>query len=114
MGVDIKFNDGIKIYARYNAKDAVDRRRRFAIAEIIYPETFSGGRNHKGYLLYIRPTFYGDESTDIKYYANANKTFPHQSTLHFSMAFEISPNVKFSSAAASLRTINSQRRKTIS
>ena len=80
LGVDIKFKDGINIYARHKAKDYADKRRRFAIAEIIYPETHSNGRNHKGYLIYLRPTIYGTEATDIQHYANANNTFPHQST----------------------------------
>lgn len=80
LGVDIKFKDGINIYARHKAKDFADKRKRFAIAEIIYPETHSNGRNHRGYLIYIRPTIYGTEATDIQHYANANNTFPHQST----------------------------------
>jgi Patatin-like phospholipase len=80
LGVDIKFNDGINIYPRNKAKDYAETRQLFAIAEIIYPERNHRGKNCKGHLLYIRPTFYGDESTDIKHYANANKTFPHQST----------------------------------
>lgn len=80
LGVDIKFNDGINIYPRNKAKDYAETRQLFAIAEIIYPERNHRGKNCKGHLLYIRPTFYGDESTDIKHYADSNKTFPHQST----------------------------------
>jgi hypothetical protein len=80
LGVDIKFDDGINIYARREAKDYADTRQRFAVAEIIYPETDASGRNRRGYLLYIRPTFYGTEPTDIEHYADLNKTFPHQST----------------------------------
>lgn len=79
LGVDIRFNDGIEIYARDNAKAHIDTRQRFAMAEITYPETESG-KNRKGHLLYIRPTIYGDESTDIEHYANSNAAFPHQGT----------------------------------
>jgi hypothetical protein len=78
LGVDIKFNGEIKIYARSVANDYVDTRQRYAVAEIKYPEQTGPA---KSYLLYIRPTFYGDEATDIKHYANLNLTFPHQTTV---------------------------------
>ena len=80
LGVDIKFNDGIKIYPRNKAEEFAETRQLFAIAQIIYPERDRRGKNCKGQMLYIRPAFYGDEPTDIKHYADANKTFPHQST----------------------------------
>ena len=80
LGVTIKFHGDIRIYPRATAKDFERTRQRFAIAEIIYPERKSDGRRHKGYLLYIRPALYGNEPIDIENYANANKTFPHQST----------------------------------
>jgi len=79
LGVDIKFNEDIKIYARNIAKDFADRQY-FAIAEIIYPETNQSDKKDKSYLLYIRPTYYETEPTDIKHYANSNEKFPHQST----------------------------------
>lgn len=79
LGVDIKFNEDIKIYARNTAKDFADRQY-FAVAEIIYPETNQSDPKDKSYLLYIRPTYYGTEPTDIKHYANSNEKFPHQST----------------------------------
>lgn len=74
LGANIEFKNGIKIYSRVNAEGKEDRLR-FAIAEITYPE-----ENRKGHLLYMKPTLYGDESTDIKCYASTNPTFPHQST----------------------------------
>jgi len=83
LGVDIKFTDDIKIYDRIKArdKDFINSRKRFAIAEIIYPEIDKhSGKRRTGHLLYMRPTFYGDESTEIVFYANTNLKFPHQST----------------------------------
>ncbi|MCY7346874.1 MAG: hypothetical protein LH614_11720 [Pyrinomonadaceae bacterium] len=80
LGVDIKFIDGINIYARNLAEEPPHHKKRFAIAEIIYPEKNRDNKNYTGFLLYIRPTFYGSEATEIKHYADANETFPHQST----------------------------------
>jgi hypothetical protein len=74
LGVNIEFKDGIKIYSRVNA-EGIEDKLRFAIGEITYPE-----KNRKGCLLYMKPTLYGDESTDMKYYARTNPSFPHQST----------------------------------
>ncbi|HVF30645.1 MAG TPA: patatin-like phospholipase family protein [Pyrinomonadaceae bacterium] len=75
LGVDIKFVGAINIYGRYSKDVGEVKRSRFAIAQIIYPE-----KDAIGWLLYTRPTFYGDESNDIRYYADANKNFPHQTT----------------------------------
>jgi ABC-type multidrug transport system fused ATPase/permease subunit len=74
LGVEIKFKHGLKLFSRNNVPEKQSERKRFAVAEIIYPD------KTKGILLYIRPTFYGTEPTDILHYANANQTFPHQST----------------------------------
>lgn len=81
LGVDIKFKGGINIRGRYSPEEGEVKRLRFAIAEITYPETDENGQNLKGYLLYTRPTYYGTtEPTDIRYYADSHRTFPHQST----------------------------------
>ncbi len=80
LGVTIKFHGDIEIYARQTAKNFEKTRQRFAVAEIIYPERKPDGGRQTGYLLYIRPAFYGTEPIEIENYANANKTFPHQST----------------------------------
>lgn len=80
LGVCVEFKGGIHISARHTAEEPPPHKKRFAIAEIIYPEKNQKGENHKGILLYIRPTFYGDEPTEIRHYARVNKTFPHQST----------------------------------
>jgi Patatin-like phospholipase len=75
LGVEIVFNDGLKLYPRTGIPDSIKMRNRYAVADIIYPE---GGE--KGTLLYLRPTYYGTEPTDILNYGNANLTFPHQTT----------------------------------
>lgn len=81
LGVDIKFLGGINIRGRYSPEEGEVKRLRFAIAEITYPEKSEAGENLKGYLLYTRPTYYGTtEPTDIRYYADSHRTFPHQST----------------------------------
>jgi len=43
--------------------------------KIFYP-----GSEQPGWLLYLRPTFQGNETADIRAYAGVNKTFPHEST----------------------------------
>jgi hypothetical protein len=79
LGVTIRFKDGIKIFSRELAEENKDKRKRFAIAEIVYPEK-DGNRHYTGHLIYIRPSFYGTEPTDVVNYANAQATFPHQTT----------------------------------
>ncbi|PYT01101.1 MAG: hypothetical protein DMF63_04750 [Acidobacteria bacterium] len=79
LGVDIKFTRGIRIVSRDTDADGKKGSVRFAVAEITYPERVNGKRL-KGTLLYMRPAYYETEYTDIKYYAEANLTFPHQST----------------------------------
>ncbi|MEO6333625.1 MAG: patatin-like phospholipase family protein [Pyrinomonadaceae bacterium] len=79
LGVDIKFSKGIKIVSRDTDADGKKGAVRFAVGEITYPEKVDGKRM-TGTLLYMRPTYYENEYTDIKYYAEANATFPHQST----------------------------------
>lgn len=80
LGVDIKFNDGINIFARKGVDAGKTKKVRYSIADITYPEKGSDGKNLTGYLLYTRPAYYKTEPTDIKHYADANQTFPHQST----------------------------------
>lgn len=79
LGVTIKFKNGIDIFSRATAEENKDRRKRFAIAQIIYPEK-DGNKHFVGHLIYIRPAFYGSEPTDVANYANAQATFPHQTT----------------------------------
>lgn len=84
LGVEIKFNKEIDyLFSRHTELDEKDKKekRRFAIAKIEYPEKDSDGRRFTGHLIYIRPTYYGsDEPTPVRHYANANQSFPHQST----------------------------------
>lgn len=80
LGVDIKLLGTMGILAR-NSTDTTTRRTRLSIGQITYPEKDEDGRNRRGWLLYTRPTYYGkDEPRDIRYYAESNKKFPHQST----------------------------------
>ncbi len=46
-----------------------------AIADISYP-----GSSEKGWLLYIKPGYHGNERADVRSYAEAHPTFPHEST----------------------------------
>ncbi len=80
LGVRIVFNDGLKLYSRADAEENKADRKRFAIADILYPEKDENGNHIKGTLLYIRPSFYGSEPTNVMHYAADNLTFPHQST----------------------------------
>ena len=80
LGVRIVFNDGLQLFSRKDAEEHEGVRMRFALADIIYPEKDEKGNHIKGTLLYIRPTFYGKEPTNVMHYAADNPTFPHQST----------------------------------
>lgn len=79
LGVNIVFESGLKLFSRKDAKENEKVRMRFAVADIIYPEK-NQNVNLKGTLLYIRPTFYENEPTNVLHYAKENTTFPHQST----------------------------------
>ena len=71
----------MNILSRYSDEDKSVKRSRFAIAQITYPEKDRKGKNRVGFLLYLRPTYYGTtEPRDVRYYAESNSTFPHQST----------------------------------
>ncbi len=81
LGVKIEFTEGINIYSRHQEVDDQTPKKRYALAEIIYPEKDDNKKNHRGKLLYIRPSFYENiEPTELKYYARSNISFPHQST----------------------------------
>src|SRR5688572_18171871 len=60
LGVDIKFVGAMNIYPRDCDDDLKAKGSRFAIAQITYPELDEDtGRNRVGFLLYMRPTYYG-------------------------------------------------------
>jgi len=81
LGVKIEFKSAMNIYGRYSKEEGVVKKARFAIAEITYPELDEKRKKRKGWLLYTRPTYYGtSEPRDVRYYADSNERFPHQST----------------------------------
>lgn len=51
--------------------DAGDARRHFFLARILYPNA------EEGLLLYVKPSFTGDESVDLEQFRKQNKDFPH-------------------------------------
>jgi hypothetical protein len=78
LGVEVKMKELGKLKKR-PAEGSVGAGSPYhAIGEIDYPAADGGGE--KGYVLYIKPGYHGDESADICAYAMANKEFPHQST----------------------------------
>jgi hypothetical protein len=81
LGVDIRFIGTMNIQSRDSQVTGEDKRSRFALARITYPERDAEGKQLKGYILYTRPTYYGKtEPADIRNYADSNTRFPHQST----------------------------------
>ena len=67
---------------RFRSIDLVARKRKpfagvyCAIADICYPEPAA----ESGLLVYIKPGYHGTEPADVRSYATANPTFPHEST----------------------------------
>jgi hypothetical protein len=96
LGVDIEFVGSMNIRARSTEKESKKKKipkSRFALARIVYPETYLEEKTDKdtghtsreqknriGWLLYTRPTYYAREPRDIINYAESNQNFPHQST----------------------------------
>ncbi len=54
----------------------------WAIGTILYPEEISPGVPYLGHILYLKPGFFEDdrEPADVRSYARASQTFPHEST----------------------------------
>jgi hypothetical protein len=73
LGIPIEF-EGIKITSRLQKTNG----RRCAIANIGYSHV--DGKDTDGVLIYLKPSFYGDEPTDIINYALGNLEFPHEPT----------------------------------
>jgi hypothetical protein len=71
LGVPIEFVDA-------SLRALVARESRAAVARIRYSAADDGGED--GWLLYLKPMIRGDEAPDVRSYAAANPTFPHQST----------------------------------
>ena len=81
LGVEIRFRKPFNIYSRYSTDEEKKEGQRFAVADIVYPESKQGGNgSSRGILLYFRPTLNGEEPISITHYADANSAFPHQST----------------------------------
>jgi hypothetical protein len=74
LGVPINILDKVNIFPR-SKKEA---GKYCVLAEIDYTRVH-GGEN-KGHLLYIKPSFYGDEPIDVYNYAQSNVLFPHEPT----------------------------------
>ncbi len=54
-------------------------RKRCAVARISY-SSVDGPDCEDGYLLYVKPTYLGNESPDVQSYHSGNLDFPHQTT----------------------------------
>lgn len=61
------------------AADGKSAGKYCALAKIKYSEV-DGEDAQDGLLLYIKPTVYGIEPSDVQNYAKANETFPHETT----------------------------------
>jgi hypothetical protein len=71
LGVPIEFEDA-------SLQALVARRARGAVARVRY--SAADERGEDGWLLYLKPMLRGDEPPDVRSYAAAHSTFPHQST----------------------------------
>lgn len=90
LGVKIEFENGIKIPSRSLVSSKKKKKKarikrewdalRYAVARIKYPENTREDPAGDGLLLYIKPSFHGNEPVELKHYAEAHPTFPHQST----------------------------------
>ena len=83
MGVPIEFEQGFTLRLRprgerpeKNEPTAV----RCSLARIHYSALETSPRLADGYLLYVKPTFYGDEPVDVYNYAKGVEDFPHETT----------------------------------
>ncbi|MFN7929653.1 MAG: patatin-like phospholipase family protein [Blastocatellia bacterium] len=89
LGIRIEFTD-IPISPRtpgarpFSIKEAdVPRLKYCAVAKIHYEDidkVADGEKVEPGWLLYIKPAYYGTEPTDVINYALANAAFPHETT----------------------------------
>jgi hypothetical protein len=86
LGIPIEFADGFSIQPR--AKREISARGKYwAKATIRYscvdklPSDKEADSYYDGTLIYIKPTFYGDEPRDVFNYAVGHPDFPHESTM---------------------------------
>lgn len=91
LGVEITFEDHIRIYPRIPDKGknsveitddyAVKKGVHAAIGRIKYSTMDEQDKElEDGMLIYIKPAIYGDEPRDVLHYAKAHPDFPHEST----------------------------------
>ena len=91
LGIPIDFPHGISIYPR--SADPATRARGlyWAVGRIHYAivdpppadraQATAAADARNGWLLYIKPAFYGTEPPDVFEYATTNEEFPHESTV---------------------------------
>ncbi len=75
FGVRAEF-DSINIRARQTPPDA--KGAYCTLARLFYPEA----PQRPGYLIYIKPSYYGTEPADVRAYASGSPQFPHESTVN--------------------------------
>jgi hypothetical protein len=80
LGVDIEFEDGIRIPPRANKRKKNRAETRYAVAKIKYPKNSETEEDSNGLLLYLKPTILGNEPVELRHYADTHATFPHEST----------------------------------
>jgi hypothetical protein len=78
MGIPIDFQHEIRIFSRSEDDKRNSTGRYCAVGDIKYSNVDGPGTD--GYLLYIKPAFYGCEPRDVYEYARNNPDFPHQTT----------------------------------
>jgi hypothetical protein len=81
LGIPISFaEEEFPIYPRIDAEGKNEKRigRRFIIGTIKYSKVDQDATD--GLLIYLKPTFYGNEPLDIVNYAKTSPTFPHETT----------------------------------
>lgn len=84
---EIKNRDKAGVPPREPADPKTEERRTipyYALGTVDYGnadgEDADGKKSEDGYILYIKPAYHGTEGAGIRSYAEANKTFPHETT----------------------------------
>jgi hypothetical protein len=78
LGIPIEFED-VQIYKRDTEIPEGKVGRYCALGRIDYKRV-DGEAAQNGVVLYIKPSYYGDEPRDVVNYAKTNANFPHEST----------------------------------
>ncbi len=76
MGIPIEFNLPINIFPR----SANQTGGQYCALACIRYSCVDGAQARDGILVYIKPSFYGNEPRDVYNYAIAHSSFPHEST----------------------------------